>query len=47
MGQLSCGVEYTQRSSALKGIGKSLRSTFLFGDVLKTLSSFKTVSWYV
>lgn len=45
MGQLSCGVEYTWRRSALKGTGKSLRSIFF--DVLKTLSSFKTVSCFL
>lgn len=47
MGQVSCGVEYTQRRSALKGTGRRLRSIFfLFFDVLKTLSSFKTVSCF-
>lgn len=44
MGQVSCGVEYTRRRSALKGTGRRLRSIFF--DVLKTLSSFKTVSYF-
>lgn len=30
MGQVSCGVEYTQRRSALKGTGRRLRSIFFY-----------------